>query len=99
MIKDRTLKVAFAALVALAIPTVAVLAQPPADPRGGPTAATEGVHEAAPAAAGAPAARPHNHGWFVSQAAKDRSSKGRAHGAAVSKIARRDQGKAAKAGH
>jgi hypothetical protein len=99
MIKDRTLKVAFAALVALAIPTVAVLAHAPADPRGGPAAATEDVQEAAPAASGAPAARPHNHGWFVSQAAKDRSSKGRAHGAAVSKIARGEQGKASTAGH
>jgi hypothetical protein len=99
MIKEPMLKVAFAALVALAIPTVAVLAQPPGDAQGGPTAATARVQEAAPAASGAPAARPHNHGWFVSQAAKDRSSKGRAHGAAVSTIARGDQGKPSKAGH
>ncbi len=39
--------------------------------------------------------RPHNHGWFVSQAAKDHSMTGKAHGAAVSKVARSNQGKPA----
>lgn len=43
--------------------------------------------------------RPHNHGWFVSQAAKDHSTTGEAHGAAISKIARGNQGKPAAASH
>ena len=37
--------------------------------------------------------RPENHGWFVSQAAKDHSTTGRAHGEAVSTMARSDAGK------
>jgi hypothetical protein len=37
--------------------------------------------------------RPHNHGWFVSQVAKDHSVTGRAHGEAVSAVAQSDQGK------
>ena len=37
--------------------------------------------------------RPENHGWFVSQAAKDHSTVGRAHGEAVSTVARSDAGK------
>jgi hypothetical protein len=37
--------------------------------------------------------RPQNHGWFVSQAAKDHSTAGRAHGEAVSTVARGDAGK------
>ena len=37
--------------------------------------------------------RPHNHGWFVSQVARDHSTTGRAHGEAVSAIARGSQGK------
>ena len=37
--------------------------------------------------------RPQNHGWFVSQVAKDHSVTGKAHGAAVSAVAKGDQGK------
>jgi len=37
--------------------------------------------------------RKQNHGWFVSQAAKDHSLTGRAHGEAVSAVAQSDQGK------
>jgi hypothetical protein len=37
--------------------------------------------------------RPHNHGWFVSQVAKDNSVSGGAHGEAVSAVAQSDQGK------
>jgi hypothetical protein len=37
--------------------------------------------------------RPHNHGWYVSQVAKDKSTTGRAHGLAVSTVAKSDQGK------
>jgi hypothetical protein len=37
--------------------------------------------------------RPQNHGWFVSQAAKDHGTVGRAHGEAVSTVARGDAGK------
>jgi hypothetical protein len=37
--------------------------------------------------------RKQNHGWFVSQVAKDHSTTGRAHGEAVSEVAQSDQGK------
>ena len=37
--------------------------------------------------------RKQNHGWFVSQAAQDRSTTGRDHGAAVSDVARSTAGK------
>jgi hypothetical protein len=37
--------------------------------------------------------RPQNHGWFVSQVAKDHSLTGREHGKAVSEVARSNQGK------
>ena len=40
--------------------------------------------------------RPQNHGWFVSQVAKDKSLSGRDHGKAVSDVAHSDQGKPAK---
>ena len=41
----------------------------------------------------AAADRQQNHGWFVSQAAKDHSLTGRSHGEAVSAVAQSDQGK------
>lgn len=111
--KDRMLKLGFAALVALAIPTVVVLAHGAADAQQGlPTAAEhaqgnvpDGAGNGTPDDPGTPATtnnaanRPHNHGWFVSQAAKDHSTTGKAHGAAISKIARGDQGKPAAASH
>jgi hypothetical protein len=37
--------------------------------------------------------RPHNHGWYVSQAAHDKSTTGAAHGKAVSAVARGHDGK------
>src|SRR4029079_19292414 len=37
--------------------------------------------------------RPHNHGWYVSQAAHDKSTTGASHGKAVSAVARGDDGK------
>jgi hypothetical protein len=43
--------------------------------------------------------RPQNHGWFVSQVAKDHSVTGRAHGEAVSAVAQSDQGKPEQASH
>ena len=42
------------------------------------------------------AERPQNHGYFVSQAAHDRSGEGRNHGASVSAVARSDAGKPGK---
>ncbi len=43
--------------------------------------------------------RPHNHGWWVSEVAKDHSVTGRAHGEAVSEMARSDKGKPEQASH
>jgi hypothetical protein len=37
--------------------------------------------------------RPQNHGWYVSQAAHDKSTTGSDHGKAVSAVARGDDGK------
>ena len=37
--------------------------------------------------------RPHNHGWYVSQAAHDKAFSGRDHGKHVSEVARSDAGK------
>jgi len=37
--------------------------------------------------------RPHNHGWYVSQAAHDKSFEGRNHGQHVSEVAQSDAGK------
>ena len=95
--KDRLFKLGFAALVALAVPTVATLARGVADAATGSSAAAQAL--TAPAASNAPAARAHNHGWFVSQAAKNHSTTGKAHGAAVSKIAQGAQGKPVAANH
>lgn len=111
--KDRMLKLGFAALVALAIPTVATLAHGPADASQGSSAAARHAQangpdlagtgtphdQGAAAAANAQANRPHNHGWFVSQAAKDHSTTGKAHGAAVSKIAKGSEGAPAASTH
>ena len=43
--------------------------------------------------------RPHNHGWYVSQAAHDKSTTGSDHGKAVSAIARGDDGKSESSDH
>jgi len=42
--------------------------------------------------------RPQNHGWFVSQAAHDKSTSGADHGRAVSAVARGNSGKPDSAG-
>lgn len=92
--KNRFLRFALVAAVALAIPAAAVLANGPSDKaksHANPhanlsTKTNRGGSENA-------AERPHNHGWFVSQVAKDHSTTGRAHGEAVSKVARGDDGK------
>lgn len=43
--------------------------------------------------------RPHNHGWYVSQAAHDKSTTGADHGKTVSEVARGDDGKTDSADH
>ena len=43
--------------------------------------------------------RPHNHGWYVSQAAHDKSTTGADHGKAVSAVAHSDAGKSASGEH
>jgi hypothetical protein len=45
------------------------------------------------------ASRPQNHGFFVSTVAKDHTATGKAHGAAVSAVAKSDQGKSSHSGH
>ena len=42
---------------------------------------------------------PQNHGWYVSQAAHDKSVSGHEHGQAVSEVARGDSGKPDAADH
>ena len=42
---------------------------------------------------------PQNHGWYVSQAAHDKSVSGHEHGQAVSEVARGDAGKPDAADH
>jgi hypothetical protein len=95
-VKDRLLRIAFAVLIALAIPTAAVLARGSIDgSRAGAGGSATEVDAPRQDPAGA-ANRPHNHGWYVSQAAKNKSTQGRGHGQAVSKVAHGNQGKAAK---
>ncbi len=43
--------------------------------------------------------RPQNHGWYVSQAAHDKSTTGSDHGKAVSAVARGDDGKSESSDH
>lgn len=98
--KNQILRFALVAAVALAIPTAAVLANGPSDNAKSHANAhanlpTKGDH-GKPDDAGKPAnagERHHNHGWFVSQVAKDHSTTGKAHGEAVSAVARGDDGK------
>jgi uncharacterized protein YcnI len=109
--KDRLIKLGIAALVALAIPASMALAHGPDDAQKGLAMAASHAVGSVPSTVGAgkpdavdkPAdvgSQPQdNHGWFVSQAAKDHSTTGRARGAAVSAIARGDQGKPAAASH
>jgi hypothetical protein len=110
--KERVLRLAVIAALALALPAAAV-----ADPGHGQQVKAEKQHQGADAnkpdttgdedkdtdtETGKPESagdRPHNHGWYVSQVAKDKSkvatnTEGAStHGAAVSAVAKSDQGK------
>jgi len=94
-----------AGVLMLAIPTAVVFAAKPATT--GLDNATTHADKTLPANGGSnrpdtgqvdpQGERPQNHGFFVSQAARDHSTTGRAHGEAVSGIARGSQGKPDKA--
>jgi hypothetical protein len=106
--KQRILRLGLVAVIALAVP-VAALARGPGHGQevkaekqhhgqtsGDPKETGKPDDTGKPETAGD---RPHNHGWFVSQVAKDKSktaqnSEGQwTHGAAVSAVAQSDQGK------
>ena len=104
--KHQIIRLGLTAAIALAIPTVAVLAAGPSENAKAhanehatlPTNEELGQPEDAgpPENAGQPenaGERPENHGFFVSQAARDHSTTGKAHGEAVSAVARGDDGK------
>ena len=105
-VKERILRLALVGAIALTIPAAAALAKGPGH---GQTVSAEKRHQdqatsepaededtGKPETAGD---RPHNHGWYVSQAAKNQSlaasnAEGKSnHGAAVSAVAQSDQGK------
>jgi hypothetical protein len=105
--KERLLRLAVVAAVALALPGAAT-----ADPGHGQQVKAEKQHSGddsnepeetgKPDTTGKPESagdRPHNHGWYVSQVAKDSTKKATnaagesTHGAAVSTVAKSDQGK------
>jgi hypothetical protein len=106
--KQRILKLGLVAVIALAVP-VAAFARGPGHGQevkaekqhhgqtsGDPKETGKPEDTGKPESAGD---RPHNHGWWVSQVAKDQSktaqnSEGQwTHGAAVSDVAKSDQGK------
>ncbi len=92
--KRKLLRVGFIGLVALAIPSAAVLAGGPSGNHGADVSAVAKDHSTTGRAHGeavSEAAR-DNHGADVSAVAKDDSTTGRAHGEAVSAIARGDHG-------
>ena len=98
--KHRILRLGLTAAIALAIPTAAILAKGPSDKarsHANSHAELPGDNDhGQPDQVGKPqnaGERKHNHGWFVSQVAQDHSVTGRAHGEAVSEVARSDQGK------
>jgi hypothetical protein len=104
--KERILRLGLVAAIALAVPAAAT-----ADPGHGQQVKAEKQHHGQtnkPVDAGKPdetgkpetaGERPHNHGWYVSQAAKNKSLQATnadgvsTHGAAVSAVAKSDQGK------
>ena len=105
--KERLLRLGVVAAIALALPAAAT-----ADPGHGQQVKAEKQHKGQdankpeetgkPDETGKPESagdRPHNHGWYVSQVAKDQSkvatnTEGTStHGAAVSAVAQSDQGK------
>jgi hypothetical protein len=106
--KQRILRFGLVALIALAVP-VAALARGPGHGQevkaekqhhgqtsGDPKDTGKPDETGKPETAGD---RPHNHGWYVSQVAKDKSKTAQnaagewTHGAAVSDVAQSDQGK------
>jgi len=98
--KHKILRLGLIAAIALAIPTAAILANGPSEKgkshANGHANLPTNDDQAKPDQAGEPknaGERPHNHGWFVSQVARDHSITGRAHGEAVSEVARGDDGK------
>jgi hypothetical protein len=112
-VKERLLRLGVIAAIALAVPAVAAAdpghgqqvkaekqhngedANKP-DETGKPEDAGKPDDTGKPQSAGD---RPHNHGWYVSQVAKDQSKVATntagesTHGAAVSAVAKSDQGK------
>jgi hypothetical protein len=106
----RILRLGLVGAIALTIPAAAA-AHGPDDAAKGLAKAAQHAQGDVPTTVGQPAGdedtgkpetagdRPHNHGWFVSQVAKDKSktaqnSEGQwTHGAAVSAVAQSDEGK------
>jgi hypothetical protein len=106
----RILRLGLVGAIALTIPAAAA-AHGPDDAAKGLAKAAQHAQGDVPTTVGQPAEdedtgkpesagdRPHNHGWWVSQVAKDQSktaqnSEGQwTHGAAVSDVAKSDQGK------
>jgi len=100
--KQRIIRIALVLAVAVAIPTAVVLGHGPGDNGTSHANAHATLPDNQDQDQDQPkdadqteqsGDRPHNHGWFVSQVAKDHSTTGRAHGEAVSKVARGDDGK------
>jgi len=100
--KQPIIRIALVVAVAVAIPTAVVLGHGPSDKgkshASAPATLPDNLNEDQDQPNGTDQAkpsgeRPHNHGWFVSQVAKDHSTTGRAHGEAVSREARSNDGK------
>jgi len=113
--KERILRLGLVAIIALSIPAAAMARGPghgqevSAEKRhhgqteaGKPETTGKPENTGRPETTGKPETageRPHNHGWYVSQAAKNKSlvaanAQGEStHGAAVSAVAQGDQGK------
>lgn len=102
--RERILRLGLVGVMALTLPAGAGAAGPA---KGLANAATH-AHGNVPTTVGQPAGsgkpetageRPHNHGWYVSQVARDKGATatsadgGSTHGAAVSAVAKGDQGK------
>jgi len=109
--KQRILRLGLVALIALAVPVAAVARGPGHGQEVKAEKQHHGQTSGDPQETGKPedkgklgkpesaGDRPHNHGWYVSQAAKNKSlvatnADGKStHGAAVSAVAQSDQGK------
>jgi hypothetical protein len=108
--KERIVRLGLVGAIALTIPAAAA-AHGPGDAAKGLDKAAEHSQGNAPTTVGQPTNdedtgkpetagdRPHNHGWYVSQVARDESQTAKnsngqwTHGAAVSDVAKGDQGK------